>query len=327
MKSTKRKFLDGQLNKWEYLESMYEVHAHLFDYSEFMKDTNISKIEVEDDTVIFTCRNSGVKLGCAKEDLRSVPLTILNLGDYEADELNMQLQLINGEDTIFDIGGNIGWYALHVAQRYPNATVHSFEPLSSTFEQMKRNIRLNSAKNIVVNNLGVSDKVGEFDFFIDPAISGNASMVNVAEKENIQVFKCRVETLDGYVNRTNSKVDFIKCDVEGAELFVFKGGMNTLKKYQPVVFTEMLRKWSAKFNYHPNDIIMFFEQLGYAAYTIPAPPPPHSTPHPTHTTRINFNGNKLYKFNLVDESTVETNYFFLHHEKHESIINRFVKTS
>jgi FkbM family methyltransferase len=276
MKRTKRKFLEGQLSKQEYLESMYEVHVRLFDYSEFMKDTNVSKIEINDGAVIFTCRNSGVKLGCANGDSRSIPLTILNLGDYEADELDMQLQLIGDEDTVFDIGGNIGWYALHVAQMNPNATVHSFEPLPTTFEQMRRNIRLNDAKNIVANNFGFSDKDGEFDFFIDPAISGNASMVNVAEKENIQVFRCRVETLDGYVGRTNSKVDFIKCDVEGAELFVFKGGVDTLKKHQPVVFTEMLRKWSAKFSYHPNDIIAFFEQLGNAANTIPPPPPLHT---------------------------------------------------
>jgi FkbM family methyltransferase len=272
IKNTKKTFLDGKISKQEYLDRMYETHACLFDYAEFMKDANVSKIEIEDDTVTFTCRNSGIKLVCAKGDVRSVPLTILNLGDYESDELNKQLQLMKDGDTIFDIGGNIGWYALHVAQKYPASTVHSFEPLPVTFKQMEKNIRLNGLKNIVANNMGFSDKDGEFEFFIDPAISGNASMVNVADKQNIQVFKCRVETLDSYVSRTQVKVDFIKCDVEGAELFVFKGGVNTLKKHQPVVFTEMLRKWSAKFNYHPNDIIAFFKEMNYSAYVIPPPP-------------------------------------------------------
>ncbi|MDR1021734.1 MAG: FkbM family methyltransferase [Prevotellaceae bacterium] len=272
MKATKKEFRDGQVSKQEYLEKMYEVHAHLFDYSELMKDTNVSKIVVEDDTVVATCRNSGVKLICAKGDVRSVPLTIFNLGDYEANELNMQLQLIKDGDTVFDIGGNIGWYALHVAQKYPGSTVYSFEPLPPTFEQLRSNIRLNGAQNITANNIGFSDSAGEFKFFIDPAISGNASMVNVAEKEYVQVFRCRVEMLDSYVSSTSAKVDFIKCDVEGAELFVFRGGINTLKTQQPIVFTEMLRKWSAKFSYHPNDIIEFFKPLGYTPYTILPPP-------------------------------------------------------
>jgi FkbM family methyltransferase len=272
MKNAKKEFLDGQMSKQEYLDKMYGVHSYLFDYSEFMKDTNVSKVEVEDDAVTFTCRKSGVKLACAKGDVRSVPLTILNLGDYEADELDMQLALMKDGDTVFDVGANIGWYALHVAQRYPSVAVHSFEPLPTTFEQLKKNIRLNENQSIAAHNFGFSDKAGEFEFFIDPAITGNASLVNVAEKKNILTFRCRVETLDGYVSVTNAKVDFIKCDVEGAELLVFRGGVNTLKKHLPVVFTEMLRKWSAKFGYHPNDIIALFEQLGYAAYTILPPP-------------------------------------------------------
>ena len=62
----------------------------------------------------------------------------------------------------------------------------------------------------------------------------------------------------------------------------------------------MLRKWSAKFGYHPNDIIEFFNKLGYQCFAIQ-------------------NGN-LINFDKVDEETIETNYFFLHKEKHQKII-------
>ena len=64
-------------------------------------------------------------------------------------------------------------------------------------------------------------------------------------------------------------------------------------------------KWSAKFNYHPNDIITFLNMLGYSPYVI--------------------NGEQLRKFNWVDEDTVETNYFFLHHDKHANLIKQIVK--
>ncbi|WP_342228107.1 FkbM family methyltransferase [Rickettsiella endosymbiont of Rhagonycha lignosa] len=52
-----------------------------------------------------------------------------------------------------------------------------------------------------------------------------------------------------------TKLDFIKCDVEGAELTIYTGGINVIREHKAIIFTEMLRKWSVKFNYHPNDII------------------------------------------------------------------------
>ncbi len=100
-------------------------------------------------------------------------------------------------------------------------------------------------------------------------------------------------------------VDFIKCDVEGSELFVYQGGLETLKKYKPVVFSEMLRKWSAKFGYHPNDIIALFKNIGYQCYVITV-------------------DNYLKEITEVTEETVETNYFFLHGEKHGKIREELV---
>ena len=93
-----------------------------------------------------------------------------------------------------------------------------------------------------------------------------------------------------------SALDFVKCDVEGAEYFVYQGGLETLKKFKPIIFSEMLRKWSAKFDYHPNDIINLLKQIGYLCFVI--------------------RGRKLEEFTLMDENTLETNFIFLHKEKH-----------
>ena len=64
----------------------------------------------------------------------------------------------------------------------------------------------------------------------------------------------------------------------------------------------MLRKWSAKFNYHPNDIIDLFKNLGYHCYSL--------------------NEGKLIQFYTMNEDTIETNFFFLHKDYHsEQILN------
>jgi hypothetical protein len=101
------------------------------------------------------------------------------------------------------------------------------------------------------------------------------------------------------------KVDFIKCDCEGAELLVFKGAKNVIYADKPIVFTEMLRKWSAKFGYHPNDIINFFGELGYSCFYS--------------------NLDKLAQIDEVNDSTIETNFIFLHRGKHKSVIRNFSK--
>lgn len=74
-----------------------------------------------------------------------------------------------------------------------------------------------------------------------------------------------------------------------------------MQQYTPVVFSEMLRKWSAKFGYTPNDIIKFFKNLGYRCFVIA-------------------DEEKLRECPIVTENTVETNYFFLHEVRHTNII-------
>jgi len=80
--------------------------------------------------------------------------------------------------------------------------------------------------------------------------------------------ECNVKTLDDFINKKKIKIDFIKCDVEGAELFVFLGAKKVLLEHKPIIFCEMLRKWCKKFKYHPNEIILLFYKLGYKCFYI-----------------------------------------------------------
>ena len=96
-----------------------------------------------------------------------------------------------------------------------------------------------------------------------------------------------------------NKLDFIKCDVEGAEKLVFEGGLETIKKYKPIIYAEMLRKWSKSFGYHPDDIINLLADIGYHCYRY-------------------FN-NKMEKIDSVTPQMETTNFFFLQQSKHKTI--------
>jgi FkbM family methyltransferase len=305
LESIAKKYSNNEYSKSDYIDEMYKFHQLLFDYSEFIKNTGISKIEIFDNDVIMTFRDSNVKMNCIEGDKRIACLDSLNFLSYELEELNMQYNLISKDDVIFDIGGNYGWYAMHLAKKFPISKIISFEPIPKTHNQFLKNINYNNISNIEVHNFGLSDKPGSFSFYFDPNLSVNASLSNVSESKSAVEIICKVDTLDDFVQKTNTKkIDFIKCDIEGAELFALKGSINSLVKYQPKLFVEMLRKWTFKFNYHPNDIIEFLKEIGYRCFFI--------------------NGEKLIEIFEITNSTIETNFIFLHEEKHQDSISQFL---
>ncbi len=302
LNSIKTKFENKQIDKWTYIDEMYSQHEILFDYCDFIKNTNISKIEIIDGDLIMTFRDSGVKFICTRNDKRLAPFDTLNFGRYEAEELQMQKNLIDAGFNILDIGGNYGWYAIHMAKSFPESTIYSFEPIPNTYNHLLKNLSLNEVKNVLAQPFGLSDSEGSFVFYYDPSLSVNASLKNLTDKETVEGVNCKVSTLDIW-SADKKKIDFIKCDVEGAELLVFKGAIETIKRDKPIVFSEMLRKWTSKFNYHPNDIINHFKSLDYQAFSL--------------------DGEHLKPFDLVTEETTETNYFFLHQEAHQDKIKKF----
>jgi FkbM family methyltransferase len=272
------------------------------DFSKTLEGTEIAKIEIEDGKVVFTSRKTdlhpgGVKFYVDILDKRITPVDTFNFDQYELEDSEMLYKLVSEKDTIFDIGANIGWYSNHLSKKLPGATIYSFEPIPETFAQLTKNTELNKSANIKLNNFAFSDAIQTLTFYYSPTITGASSSQNITENDGMVKLECKANTIDNFIKENNiAQLNFIKCDVEGAEFMVYKGGAATIAAHKPVVFTEMLRKWAAKFGYHPNDIIAFYKNFGYNCYTA-------------------HNG-KLQPFDTVTESTTETNFFFLHPDKH-----------
>lgn len=300
---TSRAYQKNLLDKHQFITEMYnEHHIKLFEYSEYLAKTDIQKIEISNKQLLMTIRGSGAKFECPPHDLRVAPIEILNFLEYEKDDASMIGQLSAGLKTFYDIGANMGWYSINIALANPQISIHCFEPLPKTFDYLRRNIKHNNLTNIQAHNFGLSNKVGHFDFYYYKEGSGNASTQNLSGRGDVDIIKCNVDTLDRFTSNNGTKIDFIKCDVEGAELFVFQGGIRRIEKDLPIIFSEILRKWSKKFNYHPNDLLNLLFSLGYQAFvTI---------------------GNRLECVVAIDDETTHTNFFFLHTKKHaEQIAN------
>jgi FkbM family methyltransferase len=301
---TRAAFRSGDTLKQDYIDAMYAQHRCLYEYAEFIRETDIARIEVTDGTVVMTSRSTGVKTYCDARDKRIPPLESLNFDFYERSEMDMMFRIIEPGFTVFDIGANIGWYSLNIAKTVPNVRIMAFEPLPETFGQLSRNIELNEVTNVQAYSFGFSNKEQELPFYFCPDSSGSASAANIGGRNDAKLVRCRVRRLDDFVAESGVVPDFIKCDVEGGELFVFQGGMESIRKHKPVILSEMLRKWSAKFNYSPNDVIDLLSSAGYRCYAI--------------------QDDRLARLQRMNESTVETNFFFLHVDKHKTKIDALV---
>ena len=305
IKETLVKYENGAIDKPSFIKAMFEEHhAALFDYSTYLKKTNIASIEITDDAVVMTSRDKGVKMICPPGDHRVAPIETLNFLDYETIDSAMIMKLVSPNDCVVDIGANMGWYSINIAKTFPSCKVHAFEPIPKTFTYLEKNIKLNQTENIFPHNFGLSSERKDLTFYFYPEGSGNASSANLSDRKDAELLTCHVQKLDDFVIINKLHVDFIKCDVEGAELFAFQGAVETLRIDKPIVFTEMLRKWAAKFGYHPNDIIKLFTSLGYRCFVT--------------------NEKTLKEFFVMNEKTIATNFFFLHSERHHEIIHKLV---
>ena len=260
----KKAFAAGKLAKPAYIDAMNERHRLLHEYASFIEDTDVASVEIAGGEVVMTLRGTGLKFVVRQDDKRTAPLEILNFGALEKAEADMTLRLVREGGTVFDVGANIGWYSLTLNRRFKRLKVHAFEPIPDTFARLKRHAAMNGDRRVTLHNFGFSDQRGKATFWFRPDFSVNASGADLGTGG--RKVTCRIETLDGFARKT--RVDFIKCDVEGAELFVFKGGLRTLARDTPVIFTEMLRKWAAPFGYHPNEIIDLLGALGYRPFTV-----------------------------------------------------------
>lgn len=294
----------GSIGKPAFVQAMYDRHAVLFDHGQHLGECNLGEIRINRDEVVAVFKDPPVTMVCPPRDARIAPIEAFNFGDYEHDEIQLVRRIVAllGGPTVqfFDIGANAGFYSLALSHYFPGITGVAFEPVPTTYAHLLRNFALNGVTRIVACNCGLSQAPGELVFYTYPSQSGSSSMTRNVDSADVQEVRCTVRKLDDYCAEHRATIDFIKCDVEGAELFVFQGGAEVIRRDRPAIFTEMLRKWCAKYNYHPNDIIAHFHAQGYGCFVVRA--------------------GRLEACDQVTPTTIETNFIFLHREKHGAIL-------
>lgn len=164
----------------------------------------------------------------------------LDIGDKTNDFLLYAAdRYVKTDDTVLDIGANIGVTTCVLSLATQRGRVFSFEPEPGTFAILKHTIAVNDLANNIPHQIALGATSGSMAFLAN-TVSASASHLAPAATSlgggNIQV---AVYELDRFVEREEiTRIDFMKIDVEGFELDVLKGGAATVARLRPKVFLE-----------------------------------------------------------------------------------------
>lgn len=182
--------------------------------------------------------------------------------------------------TCFDIGAEYGLYSYVLGDLVgPAGAVHCFEPLPGASRVLHAGLSLAGYYNVRADGSALSSapEHGTMSLpirrglpvhgraFLTTGADGVGPNVEFASAETVEV---RVTTLDDVcAERGIGRVDFVKADVEGAELAVLQGGMRTIKEHHPALLLEIEDRHLQKYGVSAADVVALLRGEGYRMFT------------------------------------------------------------
>lgn len=164
--------------------------------------------------------------------LRNTPAHELSLGHIESLEL-LEMARASGINVIYDIGANVGTWALLAKAIFPDAIVEAFEPLP--VHQVSFAKRFDVASGVTLHPIGLGPENATMPLRVT-SLSDASSILRIASASydhfgltEVDQVPIPVRRLDDYCAEKNLiMADLIKLDVQGFELEVLTGGISVL---------------------------------------------------------------------------------------------------
>lgn len=161
-------------------------------------------------------------------------------GDIEPEVQRALVANLRPGQVFYDIGSNLGFFALLAARLVgPQGRVVAFEAEPEVAARLREHVSRNDFSNISVEEVAVWSEAGSVAFArSDPQCTPDRGLGHVeasaGSDDSIQV---PAVTLDDYARQRAP--DFLKCDVEGAEVRVFQGALRLLSEKRPGIVCEL----------------------------------------------------------------------------------------
>jgi FkbM family methyltransferase len=143
--------------------------------------------------------------------------------------------------TILDIGANVGQFALGMRLAFPDAIIHSFEPIPSIEEKLRE--VFTGDRRFFSYQTAVSDREGSAHFEVNQS-SASSSLLSLGEAHEkaypeltvVKEIEVPIITLDRWAEGKNLvRPMLLKLDVQGNELAALRGARSVLEQVSYVL--------------------------------------------------------------------------------------------
>lgn len=187
----------------------------------------------------------------------------------ESGERVLMAHIVRKGERVFDIGANVGLHTVWLSQLVgPGGVVFAFEPNPKLLRCLHQTVA--GLSNARLFPFALSDATGETAFYLprDHLLGSLADWTRGRVRGRATRLSCEQRTVDELVQRQVLAVpEFIKCDVEGAELKVFRGARETFNRVAaPIILFESNVYTSAGFGISNTDARAFLASLPRPQY-------------------------------------------------------------
>ena len=180
---------------------------------------------------------------------------------------NLSKEYIKPDSIVIDAGANYGQMSILYSKLYNDVEVYSFEASKYIYDILVKNVELNS-KNIKTIHCALSDVTDE-KYLAAPNLKKYGTYgsldLELSNNNNNGNDKILIRQIDDFDFK--KKISFMKVDVQGWDLKVLNGSINTIKKNRMPIIFEYEQVLERKMNYTLDDFINFFKRIDYKFIT------------------------------------------------------------
>ncbi|MEO2034842.1 MAG: FkbM family methyltransferase [Planctomycetaceae bacterium] len=196
-------------------------------------------------------------------------------GIYDTALIDRFASLFEPDWVVMDVGANVGYYSIPFARRMKelgSGSVHAFEPVYANFDALESAIEKNDVGQFVrPHRIGLGDSKETVGIAMtDGGNTGNAVISNerLLEERGFAVTEeIEIRRLDEMKQLLDiERCDFIKIDIEGAEIFFLRGAREFIAQHTPILYGEFNSYFIERNGSELSEAWDFFDSLGYTCF-------------------------------------------------------------
>jgi tRNA (mo5U34)-methyltransferase len=212
-------------------------------------------------------------------------------GGFEKTELRFVEKLLRPGMIVLDIGAHHGLYSLLASKVVGRkGRVIAIEPSPRERRRLARHLRVNRCSNVHIESCAIGSESGPAEFFVVNGACdwGNSLRAPLVLGSTHQV-RVEVRSIDDVLHRLGiNRVDFLKIDIEGAELEALRGAARLLRgPARPAMLIEVQDLRTQPWGHRARDIVEHLSSLEYRWFALA----PDGSLHPISTALDSYDAN------------------------------------